>query len=86
MSADGQRFLVDAPGWYHDGDRSDERDAAGRKVPHDIPDSAFEIGLDTLILGALRWEEHPTHFTVAEALEVAWQRWPVDGVPSGFTT
>jgi phosphoribosyl 1,2-cyclic phosphate phosphodiesterase len=28
-------------------------------------------GLDTLILGALRWEEpHPTHFTIEEALEV----------------
>jgi len=27
-----------------------ERDAAGRKVPFDVPDSAFEIGLDTLIV------------------------------------
>jgi putative selenate reductase len=27
-----------------------ERDAAGRKVPVDVPDSAFEIELDTLIL------------------------------------
>ncbi len=27
-----------------------ERDAAGRKVPADVPGSAFEIGLDTLIL------------------------------------
>jgi putative selenate reductase len=26
------------------------RDAAGRKVPHDVPGSEFEIGLDTLIL------------------------------------
>jgi len=27
-----------------------ERDASGRKIPFDVPDSAFEIGLDTLIL------------------------------------
>lgn len=27
-----------------------ERDAAGRKVPFEVPDSAFEIGLDTLIV------------------------------------
>ena len=27
-------------------------------------------GLDTLILGALRWEAHPTHFTIEQALEV----------------
>jgi phosphoribosyl 1,2-cyclic phosphate phosphodiesterase len=26
-------------------------------------------GLDLLILGALRWEPHPTHFTIAQALE-----------------
>jgi phosphoribosyl 1,2-cyclic phosphate phosphodiesterase len=26
--------------------------------------------LDTLILGALRWERHSTHFSVPEALEV----------------
>jgi putative selenate reductase len=28
----------------------DDRDASGRKIPHDVPDSAFEIGLDTLIV------------------------------------
>jgi phosphoribosyl 1,2-cyclic phosphate phosphodiesterase len=28
-------------------------------------------GLDTLILDGLRWNRHPTHFTVSEALEVA---------------
>jgi len=27
-----------------------DRDAAGRKVPHDVAGSAFEIGLDTLVL------------------------------------
>jgi len=27
-----------------------DRDASGRKIPHDIPDSEFEIPLDTLIL------------------------------------
>jgi phosphoribosyl 1,2-cyclic phosphate phosphodiesterase len=35
-----------------------------------IPDESWPLldGLDTLILGALRDEPHPTHFTVAEAL------------------
>src|SRR5665811_981697 len=33
------------------------RDAAGRKVPHDVPGSEFEIGLDTLILAI---SQHPT--------------------------
>ena len=32
------------------------RDAAGRKVPHDVPGSEFEIGLDTLILAI---SQHP---------------------------
>ena len=32
------------------------RDSAGRKVPHDVPGSAFEIGLDTLILAI---SQHP---------------------------
>jgi NADPH-dependent glutamate synthase beta subunit-like oxidoreductase len=27
-----------------------DRDASGRKIPHDVPDSQYEIGLDTLIL------------------------------------
>ena len=27
-----------------------DRDSTGRKVPHDVPESEFEIGLDTLIL------------------------------------
>jgi len=36
-----------------------------------IPDESWRLleGLDTLILGALRDEPHPTHFTVAEALD-----------------
>jgi len=33
------------------------RDVAGRKVPHDVPGSEFEIGLDTLILAI---SQHPT--------------------------
>jgi putative selenate reductase len=33
-----------------------DRDAAGRKVPHDVPGSEFEIGLDTLILAI---SQHP---------------------------
>ena len=37
-----------------------------------IPDESMEQlrGLDLLVLDALRHEEHPTHFTVAQALEV----------------
>ena len=37
-----------------------------------IPEGSFTRleGLDTLILGALRWEPHPTHFNIEEALEV----------------
>lgn len=37
-----------------------------------IPPTSLERlrGLDTLALGALRHEPHPTHFTVAEAVEV----------------
>lgn len=36
-----------------------------------IPDSSFELlrGLDVLIIGALRFKAHPTHFNVREALE-----------------
>ena len=37
-----------------------------------IPDESMEQlrGLDVLVLDALRHEEHPTHFTVAQALDV----------------
>lgn len=37
-----------------------------------IPDSSWPLlhGLDTLIIDGLRWEPHPTHFTVTDALEV----------------
>ncbi|MEM1271414.1 MAG: MBL fold metallo-hydrolase [Bacteroidota bacterium] len=38
-----------------------------------IPESTFEklIGIDTLVLSALRPEPHPMHFTVREAIEAA---------------
>ena len=37
-----------------------------------IPDASMEMlrGLDVLVLGALRHREHPTHFTVEQALDV----------------
>ncbi len=38
-----------------------------------IPEESFGLlsGLEVLVLGALRYHEHPTHFTVEEAIEVA---------------
>lgn len=38
-----------------------------------IPQESFDRlhGLDVLVLGALRYREHPTHFSIAQALEVA---------------
>lgn len=43
-----------------------------------LTDEAWRIldGVDTLILGALRHRPHPTHFTVAEALDVVGQLKP----------
>ncbi|MBU3741480.1 MAG: MBL fold metallo-hydrolase [Candidatus Kapabacteria bacterium] len=37
-----------------------------------IPESSRSLlrGLDTLILDGLRWQEHPTHFTIDQALAV----------------
>ena len=49
------------------------RDAAGRKVPHDVAGSEFEIGLDTLILAI---SQHPV-------LELFGDRAP-DLTPAGF--
>ncbi len=50
-----------------------ERDAAGRKVPHDVPGSELEIGLDTLILAI---SQHPV-------LDFFGDRAP-DLTPAGF--
>lgn len=40
-----------------------------------IPSATLQrlYGLEVLILGALRWQSHPTHFNVEQALEVARQ-------------
>jgi len=37
-----------------------------------IPEPSFDLleGLDLLIIDALAWHKHPTHFSIAEALEV----------------
>ena len=46
-----------------------------------IPHESFELlrGLDVLVLDALTWHKHPTHFSIDEALEV------VDRVKPGRT-
>ena len=38
-----------------------------------VPDGSFPLlaGLDVLVIGALRHRPHPTHFTVAQAIDVA---------------
>jgi len=38
-----------------------------------IPEESFPLlaGLEVLVLGALRYRPHPTHFTIAEAVEAA---------------
>jgi phosphoribosyl 1,2-cyclic phosphate phosphodiesterase len=38
-----------------------------------IPESSFELlrDLDVLVLDALRWTKHTTHFSVEEAIEAA---------------
>lgn len=35
--------------------------------PRDLPKLQ---GIDTLIIDALRWQEHPTHYSVAQAMEI----------------
>lgn len=43
-----------------------------------ISESSMQLleGLDTLILDGLRWEKHPTHFTVGESLKIVEQLQP----------
>ena len=43
-----------------------------------IPDSSLNIlaGVETLVIDALRWKKHPTHFSVNEACQVARQIQP----------
>jgi phosphoribosyl 1,2-cyclic phosphate phosphodiesterase len=38
-----------------------------------IPEESFALlsGLEVLVLGALRYHDHPTHFTIQQAIEVA---------------
>jgi phosphoribosyl 1,2-cyclic phosphate phosphodiesterase len=38
-----------------------------------IPDQSLDLlqGLDTMVVDALRWEPHPTHLSVPEALDLA---------------
>jgi phosphoribosyl 1,2-cyclic phosphate phosphodiesterase len=37
-----------------------------------VPDSSYDLltGLDVLVIDALAWHEHPTHFSIAQAMEV----------------
>ncbi len=37
-----------------------------------IPDTSLDLlrGLDTLIIDGLRWEQHPTHFTIDQSLAI----------------
>jgi phosphoribosyl 1,2-cyclic phosphate phosphodiesterase len=37
-----------------------------------VPDSSYELleGLDVLVIDALAWHEHPTHFSIAQAMQV----------------
>lgn len=39
---------------------------------NEVPDSSIELlqGVDTLVIDALRYKSHPTHFSVDEAIEV----------------
>lgn len=40
---------------------------------NEIPPASIKRleGIDTLVIGALRWEPHPTHFNLEQALEIA---------------
>jgi len=37
-----------------------------------MPDDSYDLlrGLDVLVIDALAWHEHPTHFSIAQAMEV----------------
>ena len=60
-----------------------DRDAAGRKVPHDVPDSAFEIPLDTLILAI---SQHSVLDFFADELPALTERGYIDVDPFTFET
>ena len=60
-----------------------DRDAAGRKVPHDVPDSDFEIPLDTLILAI---SQHSVLDFFGEELPALTERGYIDVDPFTFET
>ncbi len=60
-----------------------DRDVTGRKVPHDVPDSAFEIPLDTLILAI---SQHSVLDFFADELPALTERGYIDVDPFTFAT
>jgi putative selenate reductase len=60
-----------------------ERDAAGRKVPYDVPDSTFEIPLDSLILAI---SQHSVLDFFGKAMPTLTSRGYIDVDPFTFET